>query len=328
MKTIGNVTPAGGRIRYGSLLFEGHKIPVCIAAGQTDGPTLLVIGMQHTTEFSGPGAIDRVLDEIPIKTLAGQLVCLPFVNPLQLGQTPEEFSAAWKDPSRNLNRQWPGDASSENPLSRLAALIWNAAVADAAAVMDLHCCRAVDPRFAACLDGFEAGENFAAALGLDAVDAQTPASYHGGQLFIAASQRLGIPAALVESHPSDFQVREAVEACSGAVFRAMLHLGMLPQWQARATARTSTALFRRAEPAQPLKTATAGYLGVRRWAGDSVRKGDAVAVVRSLETFDIGERLISPLDGAVGCVGDPAGEALVKAGTAAATAKRVRWVNL
>ena len=327
MKTsVGGVGSSAGGITHGSLDFEGGRIPMALATGRTAGPTLVVIGMQHATEFSGPGAVDRVLNDLPVERLTGTLMCLPIVNPLQFRQTPEEFREAWKDPSRNLNRQWPGDRSSANPLSRLAAFVWEEALSGAAAVLDLHCCRSVDPRFAACLDGHEASLSLATSLGLDAVDAQTPASYHGGQLVIAAAQRCDIPAVLIESHPSAFQVREAVDACSGAIFRAMVHLGMLPRWSAPRR-QQAVPIFRRAEPSHALKTAKAGYLGVRRWSGDAARKGEAVAVVRSCETFEVLEEFVSPVDGAVGCVGHPEGQALVEAETVVATVKAVRFAS-
>ncbi|MGQ9662777.1 MAG: succinylglutamate desuccinylase/aspartoacylase family protein [Kiritimatiellia bacterium] len=319
--TIGNLVGIRGTTVYGSLPFEQYKLPVAIVVGRKERPVLLLVGMQHATEFSGPGAVDRVLAEIEPNTLEGTLVCLPVVNPLHAQLTAEAHRELWKKPETNLNRQWPGDASSDNPLSRLAALVWREAVTKADALLDMHCCRPIDPRFAACLESHRASEELAAALGLEAVDRQTPTSYHERQLHIVAAQQLGVPTVLVESHPSLFQTREAVYACAGAVMCAMVHLGIMSPLPPCEKKRQHPLVFRRATPAQALKANSYGYLGIRRWAGDRVKKGETVAVVRSLETFEVIEQLESPLDGAVGCAGHPEGEALIAAGTVAAMVK-------
>jgi predicted deacylase len=117
-------------------------------------------------------------------------------------------------------------------------------------------------------------------------------------------------------------VREAVEACAGVVFRAVTHLGMLEAWTPpERPAAERAPVFRRAEKAVELRNARPGYLAVRRWPGQRVGKGQVVAVVRSLETFEVVEELASPIDGAVASVGDPGGAGLVAEGVVAATVK-------
>jgi predicted deacylase len=141
-----------------------------------------------------------------------------------------------------------------------------------------------------------------------------------------AAGRLGIPAVLTETHPDGFQPEYAVKACSAALLNAMRHLGMLalPGVAPAGAATAQPVIFERAVPGVELKPGTGGYLGVRRWAGERVGRGDVVAEVRSAETFEVVERLVSPLDGAVSCVGDPGGSGFVKAGVTAAVVKPVR----
>ncbi len=322
LESIGNVGARRGETVCGALDFEGMKLPVAIAQGKTDGPTLLVVGLQHATEFSGPAAIDSALRTLDPGALRGTLACLPAVNPIQVSFSYEQHSAAHKKPETNLNRQWPGDAKSENPFSRLAAFVWERAVKKCDALIDFHCCRTIDPRFAAATEGHKPSEEFASAVGLEAVDLQTEASYARGLLFVVAATGLEVPALLIESHPGGFQVREAVAACGGAVMRALAHLGMLESWSPPGSpAPASPPVFHRAEKATEVKNGSAGYLAPRRWAGQRVGKGEAVAVVRSIETFEIVETLASPLDGAVACVGDPGRGGLVAPGTIAATVK-------
>jgi predicted deacylase len=324
LDAICEVKPVPGEVVYGSLDFEDMKLPCVLARGRSEGPGLLVIGMQHATEFSGPGAVDRALELVDLGALRGTLVAIPFVNPIQVGYDFDQHSAAHKKPETNLNRQWPGDPKSDNQFSRLAAFVWEQAVKKCDALIDFHCCRKVDPRFAAAAEGHKPSEELALAVGLEAVDLQTEESYARGLLFVVAARDLGEPAILVESHTGGFQVRDAVEACSGVIMRGLVHLGMLEGWSPpERVAPERPPIFHRAEPGTELRNRRAGYLAPRRWAGERVAKGEVVAVVRSLETFEVLEELVSPMDGAVGCVGDPGSGGLVAGDAVAAVVKRV-----
>jgi predicted deacylase len=326
LESICDVRAVPGETVCGSLDFEGMKLPCVIGQGKTDGPALLLLGMQHATEFSGPAAVDRVLGILDLTQLKGTLVSIPFVNPIQVGYDRDQHKAAHRKPETNLNRQWPGEAGSENRFSRLAAFVWENVVTKCDALIDFHCCRSVDPRFAAASDGHAPSEKLACAVGLEAVDLQTADSYAAGMLFIEAARELDLPALLVESHPGGFQTRDAVEACSGVIMNALVHLGMLESWAPpeRSRARPGRpAVFRRTVKGEALRNSHAGYLAPRRWPGDRVREGETVAVVRSLESFEVLEELVSPLDGGLGCVGDPGGGGLVTGGVAAAAVKPV-----
>lgn len=321
LESIGEVQARRGETIYGSLDFEGMKVPVVIAQGRSDGPTLLVIGLQHATEFSGPAAIDCALSTLKLDALRGALACLPVVNPIQVGFSYDQHSAAHKNPETNLNRQWPGDAKSDNQFSRLAALVWAEAVKKCDALIDFHCCRTVDPRFAAATEGHKPSEELAMAVGLEAVDLQTKESYARGLLFVHSATDLDKASLLIESHPGGgFQVRETAEACGGVITRALAHLGMTESWSPPEPSRSAPPIFHRAEKATEIKNQKAGYLAPRRWAGQRVGKGEALAVVRSLETFEIVETLRSPLDGAVSSMGAP-GRGLVEPGAVVATVK-------
>lgn len=321
IEAIGPVKARAGEIVYGSLEFEGHKLPVVIAAGKKDGPTFLALGLQHAGEFSGPAAIDRVLRELDLGALSGTLVCLPVANPLQVGLDRDQFAGLHKNPETNLNRQWPGSAESDNQFSRLAALLWKEAVTKADALLDFHCCGSVDPRFAAALEGHKTSEALARAVGLPAIDLQTAESYAQGLLFVKAAEKLDIPAVLIESYPGGFQIKEAVADCSAALFRGLVHAGMLESAPPPPAATEAPAIFRRSEPAAKLEPTTGGYLAVWRWPGERARKGQAVVAVRSLETFEVLEQLESPLDAGVGSAGLRSGAGLAKPGDVAATVK-------
>ena len=324
LEPVGSARPRPGEIVYGSLQAEGLAVPVVIASGRKDGPTLLVLGAQHAGELSGLGAIDRVLADLDPAMLSGTLLALPIANPLHVNPEADPAARPHAEAAHNLNRKWPGGDADQ--LSRLARALWDAAVARADALLDFHCCRRVDPRFAAALEGHAPSEALAVALGLEAIDLQTAESYAQGLLFMEAAAKRNIPAVLIESHPDGFQVREAVAACAGALLRALVHLKMLPGWKPpRRAAPARTPVFRRAEHGEAFKPKAAGYLGVRRWYGERARKNELVAVVRSPATFEVVEELRSPVDGAVGCIGDPRATGFIRAGEVAGDVKAVDW---
>jgi len=312
LKSICGVEATPGQTVYGWLEFEGSKLPVVVSQGKSAGPTLLILGMQHAMEFSGPAAIDRALEMLDLDLLKGTIVSMPFVNPLQVNLDSDQKALAHKNVETNLNRQWPGSAESDNQFSRLAALLWEQVVKPCDALLDFHCCRNIDPRFSAALEGHGPSEKLAAASGLEAVDLQTSESYANGLLFVEAANKLEKAAVLIESYPGGFQIRTAVEACAAVIMNSLLHLGQLPAWQApQYSPSIPPAIFRRAEAGTVIKNQSGGYLAPRCWPGDRVKKGDVVAVIRSMETFEILEELRTPIDGAVGCVGDPGRGGLV-----------------
>jgi predicted deacylase len=198
-------------------------------------------------------------------------------------------------------------------------------VVRADALLDFHCCRRVDPRFAAALAGHASSEDLAVALGLEAVDLQTPASYAEGLLFMEAAARLNIPAVLIESHPDGFQVREAAEACAAALWRGMVHLGMLPSWDPPRRRTGKTPIFSRLVKGHGFNPKAGGYLGVRRWQGEAVDAGELVAVIRSLATFEAVEEIRAPVAGSLGGIGDPRSTGLVRPGESAGDVKPVEW---
>jgi predicted deacylase len=309
-------------VHHEALKFEKWQLPAVTVKGACEGPTLVVIGMQHITEYSGPAAFDRVLAEVNPRELRGTLVVLPFVNPIQINYSPARKRTLWKSPTTNMNRLWPGDSASTNELARLTAFIWETFLRRADAVIDYHCCRTVDPRFAATLDGHRPSRAFALAMGLELLDLQTDDSYAHGLLFTAAARELNIPAALIENHPGLFQMRESVESGASALWRSMVHLGMLESWEPYPAAAHATTIVRRSDAATELHASHAGYVGVRKWAGERVAKGNVVAVVRSMKTFEVLEELRSPVTGVLCSVGVTTDRPVARSGDIVATVKR------
>jgi len=65
-----------------------HQIPMTLINGSGDGPTLVVNGGEHGSEYNGPAACLRLMVELDPKDINGSVIIVPIVN------TPA-FEARW-----------------------------------------------------------------------------------------------------------------------------------------------------------------------------------------------------------------------------------------
>lgn len=65
-----------------------HQIPMTVINGSGDGPTLVVNGGEHGSEYNGPAACLRLMAELDPKEISGQVIIVPIVNTLA-------FEARW-----------------------------------------------------------------------------------------------------------------------------------------------------------------------------------------------------------------------------------------
>ncbi len=104
--TVGSAVTRVGRLSYGTIealeLPSGvrERIPVIIAAGRHDGPTVWLTANIHGPELTGIGVIHRVVTEELCARLRGTVVAIPTLNPtgLQLGTRQPAYQRA--DPNR------------------------------------------------------------------------------------------------------------------------------------------------------------------------------------------------------------------------------------
>ncbi|MFX0108168.1 MAG: succinylglutamate desuccinylase/aspartoacylase family protein [Candidatus Hodarchaeota archaeon] len=103
---VGSAKSESGKIVYGFI--EGialptggfEKLPVIIAQGLEDGPTLFLTANVHGNELTGIAIIHEVITQDLAKELKGTIVAIPTLNPsgLRAGTRHPEFSE--KDPNR------------------------------------------------------------------------------------------------------------------------------------------------------------------------------------------------------------------------------------
>jgi predicted deacylase len=65
-----------------------HRIPMTLVNGAGDGPTVVINGGEHGSEYNGPAATLTVIKELDPKKLSGKVIIVPVVNTLA-------FEARW-----------------------------------------------------------------------------------------------------------------------------------------------------------------------------------------------------------------------------------------
>jgi len=115
-KSIGNAKVVPGTIQYGRwkafLHPTGQKVflPVVVASGKKDGPTLWLTAGIHGPEHAGPLVLHQLLNERLVKQMRGTIVAIPALNPVGLRMMLRQPHPDDKDP----NRLWP-DGKPEKP---------------------------------------------------------------------------------------------------------------------------------------------------------------------------------------------------------------------
>lgn len=117
-----------GRSAYGWI-----PIPITVAVGAADGPSILLIGGNHGDEYEGPIALRRLARELDPERLAGRVVIMPALNwpAFAAGMRTSPIDDA------NLNRCFPGDRNG-TPSQMLAHHVEAVLLAEMDWVVDLH----------------------------------------------------------------------------------------------------------------------------------------------------------------------------------------------
>ncbi|MFB6155069.1 MAG: succinylglutamate desuccinylase/aspartoacylase family protein [Haloferacaceae archaeon] len=141
---LGTATADPGTVSYGwfhvTRLPTGgdERLPVVVAEGERDGPTLWITAGIHGNEATGVAAAQDVVDEALPGALAGTVVCLPSLNPAGLRRNVRTSYYDDEDP----NRYFPDpDHESTRPpgtQERIDRRLYEAFADSADALVDLH----------------------------------------------------------------------------------------------------------------------------------------------------------------------------------------------
>lgn len=251
-----------------------ERLPVIVAQGESDGPTLWVTGGVHGNELTGVAVAQDVLADGVPDGLSGTVVCVPICNPSGLRDVERTSSYHGDDPNRFFPDAEGGGQADETDDRRVQELIderlYDLIVDSADAHLDVHTAQVGSVPFVirdrilydpatddAASDGDEVSadvdsgagpadggrtkqeaevladrlDGLAAATEIPVVNEYPAAAYADRNLDRSGAgavlNRAGIPALTLELG-SYGAVEEAHRAAGvAAVYRAMVHLGML-----------------------------------------------------------------------------------------------------
>jgi len=140
---IGSADAAAGELARGYLdvaelpTATEERVPVIVAEGADDGPTLWLHGSIHGDEATGLAVAQDAMDEELPADLSGTVVCIPNVNPAGLRRNERSSYYHGDDP----NRKFPdGDSGPRPPQlqEQIDATLFDLLTDHADALVDLH----------------------------------------------------------------------------------------------------------------------------------------------------------------------------------------------
>jgi predicted deacylase len=306
---IQDVQAVPGQVVYGSLVLDGVRIPLVLAAGADDGPKLAIHCAQHQTEYSGSAMVGPLLADLDLSQVRGTLAIVPLCDIAAIVRTrlPDAYErqygpmAALRGQLRhNINRTWCGVADG-TWVERLSYLVAHEVFAGAAGVLDFHSCRLADPDFTAYLEGHEPSRRLALAFGLKAVDTCPVKGHFSGQCHRQVPAELDVPAILIEMSPTSKLVPwSQIQIARRGVLNVMRHLGML---DGEPELPPVQVVFQRLVPKTVFRSSHLGFAVRYHDEVAVVKAGERVAEVRSLEDFRVLETHRAPADGALASCG-------------------------
>lgn len=118
-----------------------ERVPVTIARGETDGPTLWVTGGVHGNEVTGIAATQDVLAESVPDGLSGTVVCAPMCNPAGIRRLERTSYYHDDDPNRYFPTE-DGGPGEPRVQERIDERLYEAITDTADALLDLHTAQA------------------------------------------------------------------------------------------------------------------------------------------------------------------------------------------
>jgi len=323
--TIGTVTAEPGTIDTGYLEVTSlptggdERVPVTVARGVEDGPTLWVTGGIHGNELTGVAATQDVLENGVPEGLSGTIVCVPICNPAGLRQRERHSYYHGDDPNRFFPAVDATDTTGERVQERIDRTLYETIVDSADALLDLHTAQAGSVPFVIrdrvlygdARDQTEAEtlasdlEALAEATQLPLVTEYPAAEYADRNLHRSTAgavlNHAGIPALTLELGGHD-AIEEGPRAAGvAAVYRVLVHLGMLsavPDTIGAADPGYSSPVDYPVRRFVGPRAAEAGLCRPTLEAGAAFEEGAPLATIRSPHGA-VREQLEAPHDGYV-----------------------------
>jgi len=304
--TVADLSCPAGHLTLGSILFGYERdgaemrLPVLIANGVEEGPTVYIGALIHGDELSGAEVIRRVLrEEVDPGILRGAVIAIPIQNPMAF-RTSSYHSL---EDGLNANRIFPGDPT-ETLTNRAVAVISEHAINQSDYVIDLHC----NARHSVLFNFVRTGSSPAAreserlskVFGFTTVLSE--AKQHGfgfeerlSGLMADYSLREGKPTLTVELTPTHDWEESSIDAGVRGVLNVLRDLDMLPGEVERQP--QDLAIIEDVLGPQLRVTADrGGFVHPLLPVGEWVTEGQAVVAVRD-PWGDVVQEIVSPADG-------------------------------
>jgi predicted deacylase len=263
------------------------SIPVVVVNGLHDGPTLVVEGAVHGSEYPGVVAVWSLLDALDPQVLHGQLIAVPVVNVPAF----EVDNRVNPIDHQDMNRIFPGKP--DGTLSeRTAHALVTQIIHRADYFIDLHAASVGDiVPVAIAREKQGPSMQLAQASGMEFIWVGSIGEAKLGPSTQYAL-RQGIPSVTMEAGGGRELHQEAVDALKNAVTNIMKHLGMLE-----------------GEPDKPKRrlyfsadlwpqVGVGGFFQSHAIAGQRVKSGDLICSILDVYGREM-ERLEAPRDGVI-----------------------------
>jgi len=138
--TVGEVSAAPGELKWGNATWAELRdstrvyLPVILANGAEDGPTITILGGTHPTEHIPIHSLQILLREkLDVKKLKGRIIGFPIANPFaqQFGEYVSPHDGV------NMYNSYPGSKDG-TVTQRFANFIWEEAAKKSDVVIDQH----------------------------------------------------------------------------------------------------------------------------------------------------------------------------------------------
>ena len=299
------------------------QVTVLTIGGTKPGPVMTIVSGQHGMEHSGPCFLPELAEELDKADIAGTLHICPCANPGALAMDYEFYPEA-EDLSKindyyyslfrhdyspwgigrheakteyNMNRLW--NKKGKGIAYDITGWLWENFVEPAKLTLDIHCAQHRKPYI---YNDFRKNDPFIAVTGFESVVQKQSVKddYNRGNLGYWSANRDGHYGFCLEFSVQHGLKEHEYEQGKNAVKNVMIKLGMLdakPVLNPRPT--WSLPLHDVPDSAVLLKTAHTGHIRYFFDECDEVKKGDVVFEVRDIQTLEVLEQGISPLDGIV-----------------------------
>jgi hypothetical protein len=279
------------KLKVGSDPMAELTIPVWIAAGHEDGPTVCVTAGIHGCEYAGILAAIDLFAQIDPSVLKGTLAIMPVCNPVAFARVSRYVCPI---DNVNLNRVFPGDKNGSFS-QRLAFEIFHSVVVRSQYLMDLHGGDLFEQQLphvkyyaSGNSDLDERARMLATVFTGRFVQRIVPEKrILGGSLFVEAS-KIGVPSVIGEAGSEGRVNKDDIEFHRTGMLNVLQWLGMLPKEDTRQTTEREEVFSE-----TKLLANQGGFFIPMVRVGEAIDAGAVVAVIKDLEGRVV-ESIVSP----------------------------------